>query len=327
MNKIRSKIYERIVTKLRGLVNCFEFFIFLGTYSKLLLLTKIKLLQRNYFKGATMSQLTVLLFAVFVFLGCQQTNEITNKVVEKPYWCLVEATKDGKQIPLKYQTGFSLYTTNSISGSFPVNGFSGTMSIAQNGAVSFDEVMWTSMAGSSEHMSEESALQQVLFAVNKAEVKEQQLIMSNDNVILKYSACDFGFMENLRKNTWSLVGIEKQEPSDVVVAHSDPSIQYKNLQSKKDLNITLQCLEGNEYDHNTSSIVYNLSGKLGDSEYKAKLSVSKKNRRTSVSEVQMNGQDDSEFIKYLKKWSNFSFMHDNLHIDTKDNVLLVFKKK
>ncbi|BBM84911.1 META domain-containing protein [Candidatus Uabimicrobium amorphum] len=271
-----------------------------------------------------MRRITALLFVSLLFLGCQQTNEITKKVVGQPYWCLVEATKDGKQIPLKFKTGFSLYNTNNISGTFPVNGFRGEMYIAQDGAVKFGEVMWTSMAGSPEHMKEESALQQVLFEITKAEVKEQQLVMSNDSVTLKYAACDFGYMDNLRKNTWQLVGIEKQEPSDVVVAHSDPNTQYKNLQKKEDIKITLKCLLGNEYNSSTASIVYSISGKIGEKEYTAKLNVSKTTGRMSVSDVK--GGEENEFTTYLKDLSNFSFMHDNLHIDTKNNVLLVFKK-
>ncbi|WP_372367260.1 META domain-containing protein [Candidatus Uabimicrobium sp. HlEnr_7] len=269
---------------------------------------------------------------IFVFLcllcSCQQ-NEITRKIVEQPYWCLSEATENGNKISINQGTGFTLYSDNNLSGYLPVNGFGGSMKITKNGVVKFVDVSWTSMAGEPKIMKEEMELQKLIFEVNKAQIDGEKLILSNENIVLAYVPCELGYIKNLRKNSWSLVGIEKQEPSDIVSMHTDPKEQYKNLTASKQ-NITLNCKPGYRYDSSSNSIVYEISGRLGQETYTAELNVSKSTGRMNINKVKSNSQKNSQLAEYLQDLgalSNFSFMHNNLHVDTNNNTLLVFKKE
>lgn len=266
-----------------------------------------------------------LIILVLFSIGCQGTNEITQKIVEKPYWCLTEVTENGTKKDLYSQTGFTLYSDGSLSGHFPVNGFSGKMTVGDEGTIHFEEVRWTSMAAQDPKiMDEEIFIQKAFMGMKLAKLENEKLIMDDGQVVLSFSICDFGYMKNLQANKWKLVGTETKQEQDVMVAYKDPKEQYKNLSSSKD-KITLECSKKSTYVKNTNEIVYDISGNLGEETYSGKLAISKLSGKLRIYDIKKQSTRDNAYINHLENLRNFSFMHNNLHVDTTAGTTLVFK--
>ncbi len=260
---------------------------------------------------------------LLLVIGCQD-SQLSKKVMSQPYWSLSEVVANGETKKLSSGSTFTLYKGGKIGGSFPINGFGGKALFSDDGTVTFSEVMWTSMAGGEQEYQDELFIQKTLLASTKATLENDILTLSDGKNSLKYIPCDFPYITSLKEKKWQLLGMQQHEDEFSVVAYRDPKEQYKGLKSISELTITLKCKADYKYDESSNSIVYELYGEVGENSYTARLSISKDRGKKKVDNFVMEGKDSSEFSEQLKNLRNWSYMHNNLHVDTAGRNILVF---